>query len=390
MTGPTHQPSEILRVSSLIFVAIVGAAVLMLLPIIIGSLSGSFSAKEVGFIGGADMLGAAVAAFFVGPLIQKVSWRSLTLGAVVILTIVNATTAYSEEFVQIVGLRLIAGISEGVLLSIGNTGLANSTRPDRTIATYLVVALLAGALGIQVFSHIAGVHGLSGIFLGLAGFSAVAVLAVRFLPTGPRHVESRSIEEISIASTDGMDKNSNLQAILGVVGVLLYFTALGLIWGNMSLIGTDAGLSGSLIDKALSLSLIFGMIGGIAAMALEAKLGRALPVLVSMAFSILAITAMFWLNPVVFFAATAALMFGWNFTYPYQVAAVATVDQTGTYVSKCVSMQLLGFSLGPLIAGVLLSWPNGFAILKSLAASAFIVAALFLAPALLQRTAAQR
>jgi predicted MFS family arabinose efflux permease len=383
--------AEFLELASLIVIAISGAAVLMLLPIIISAVSSShgFSAKQLGIFGGADLLAAALAALLIGRSIQKSSWRMLVTVAASVIVLANLVSAMIGEFYFTVAVRLIAGAAAGVLLSVGTTGLATSRKPDRNIAIYLVSALLLGAIGIQLFAKLSSSSGTPAVFVALAAFSSLGFLAVRWIPARLPSVDSVASDSSAGGRMSVSDPKQNRAAMFGVLGVLLYFSALGLIWGNMALLGALAAVDRSTIEIALSLSLVFGMLGGLSAMFLATRFGRLFPVMLSISASIIALGFMFDLTGTVFLVASAILIFGWNFTIPYEIAAIALADTSGSFVSKCVSMQLLGFSIGPVIAGFLLEKPKGYVMLLVLAMFGFFVAAALFYPVLHRNNAAQ-
>ena len=116
------------------------------------------------------------------------------------------------------------------------------------------------------------------------------------------------------------------------------------------------------------------------AIVLEARFGRSLPVFLSIALSMIAVAFLFTPTNTTFIIASSALIFGWNFTYPFQIAAIAEVDSSNRFVPKCVGMMLLGFSAGPLIAAAFINYAGGLAAVKWLAISGFAVAVVLLIP----------
>ena len=364
-------------VASYVFLAMVGAAVLMMLPIVVAVFSDmGFSQQQVVVVGSADMLGLAVGALVASNILSRLPWRQLAIAALTVIVLCNLASAFVAEFAFAVLLRFLAGLGEGVLVSLGNSGLAQTQRPDRNIAIYLVVAPVTAAISLPLLSDVATTAGSQGVFLTLAGFSVLGFLAVLNLP-------SKNDEEASEPSA-GINQKilKNAPAVLASIGVLIYFVGLGAVWGNMQIIGLAAALNSSDVDTALSFALLFAMVGGFGAMLLEARFGRLLPVIMSTMASIAAVLVLTSITINLFYVVTAILMFGWNFAYTYQLAAVGSADESGQFVSICVSMQALGFFAGPSIAGFLMSTEGGIGSLVSLSAACFIASILLVVPVL--------
>jgi hypothetical protein len=83
-----------------------------------------------------------------------------------------------------------------------------------------------------------------------------------------------------------------------------------------------------------------------------------------------------------FWLAVCAFNFLWNLSMPYLLATLADFDSRGHVVVHGVSMQFIGYAVGPLLAARLLG-VGGFDAVNFTAAVLFVGAAILLVPGLL-------
>lgn len=83
-----------------------------------------------------------------------------------------------------------------------------------------------------------------------------------------------------------------------------------------------------------------------------------------------------------FWIGVCGFNFLWNLSMPYLLATLADFDLRGRIVVHGVSMQFIGYAIGPFIAAQLLEL-GGFSLINGTSAVLFAVSAVLLLPGLL-------
>jgi hypothetical protein len=195
---------------------------------------------------------------------------------------------------------------------------------------------------------------------------------VRHLPDSGEHID---IGEAFAPYSNAL-KGSTLAAILS------YNIGIGIVWAYLFLVGLDAGMGEQSVANALTVSQFLGIAGAFLAVVLEVRLGRLLPLAIGIiggAASVYYLVgdiggAEFWIG-------VCGFNFLWNLSMPYLLATLADFDHRGHIVVHGVSMQFIGYAVGPAIAAELLGF--GYDVINSVAAVLFVAAALLLLPGVL-------
>ena len=109
------------------------------------------------------------------------------------------------------------------------------------------------------------------------------------------------------------------------------------------------------VANALTISQLLGIVGAFLAVIFELRFGRLLPLGIGMfggAVSIYMLVGEVEVNQ--FWLAVASFNFLWNLSMPYLLATLADFDNRGNMVVHGVSMQFIGYAIGPLVAAWLL------------------------------------
>ena len=166
----------------------------------------------------------------------------------------------------------------------------------------------------------------------------------------------------------------------GAAGARIFFTALGGFWTYIAPIGIDAGLTKQQTGNAVSACLFGALLGAYSAAALNIKVGRVLPMTVSVLLQLVALLLLFQgFDYLRFSIATIIFGFGWYMYVPYQFALLAEFDRDGRPMLLLNAVAGLGSGLGPAIAAFTLA--GGYSLL-------YILCAVFLAVSLAWHLAA--
>lgn len=355
-------------------IAISSAMVLLILPVLVGGIDAKFTVSpgQLGMLAAADMLGAAVGALFLSSRMHQYSWRTIAIVSMSLLVTTNLASVFVNEWLVFMGLRFVAGLGAGGGLAIGNGGLATLSNADRNIGIYVVAALGIGAVALRVLSGVSDKGDIDIIFYFLAAAALIGLVASLF-------VDNTKQAETADKISPDTRLFSELYVVAGVAGILIFFIGIGATWGYMQKIGAEAGLDAKFIGNALGLGSLFGACGGLLSIFLATKFGRLHPVLIA-CFAAVLMLVVFKVVPmnITFMITVAAVLFVWNFSWPYMVGAMASIDPTARLVSLAASMQLFGFALAGPISGALIGESSYFvAILIGIAG--FVLSALLLA-----------
>jgi len=355
-----------------------GSLVYLISPVLVGSAMDSLALSS-------DDAGLLVAAYFAG-------YTLINLSAVAWLHRVNVRhAAFAAGVVFIAGLLVgttqaglagsalalfVSGTGAGLLYGISIGIIGRSEEADRYFGIALGAQLLFGSL--LLFSApalLAPRWGYDGILVGTAAYVALLCTAVGWSP-----------ESIEKAGRNAAGPGSpNLPLVLGgVAALLVWFTGYSGVYAFVERIGTSGGLSGTQIGAVLSLTIVTGMTGALAAAWLGDRFGRLLPHFIGAAGTALTLMLLYGEPGLLrFSAAIVCLTLSLNFWLAYMLGAVTAVDVQGRYAVLTTAALGIGATFGPAVAGGLVA-AGGYLPMFAFAAAA-IATGLAIMTAILRR-----
>jgi hypothetical protein len=204
----------------------------------------------------------------------------------------------------------------------------------------------------------------------LAIFSFLGLFAIRYTPCFAQPAMDDESPIIQIAQP--------LRYSL-LLGVLLYNLAIGIVWVYLSLVGIEAGIPEQVVANILTISQILGIGGALIAFFLEFRIGRLIPLQVSIIGAAIGISCVLG-QPTLFLFAAGVCLFNlfWNVTQPYLVAMLAAYNSDNKLVIQGVAMQMIGYAVGPTLAALLLNL-GGYSGVNKIAIALFVCSALVIA-----------
>lgn len=339
-----------LPILAMVIFYVLASAVFAVLPLLVGAtveLLG-FTAKQAGWIGGADMFGGTVSALCVSFIVPRGKWRLLIVSGIVILTVADVFSGLAQHFPSLLLSRIVAGLGEGVVLTIATVSIAETRNPDRVYAFAAAGLVAYGSPALYLMPSLLAAQGLRGVFWFLAALTAVTTPLVRCVPDCAR---------LSAASTTPVAKvRISRKSVIGLAGVFTYFIAQGGVWAYLDRIALAHHIETSRVGMALAMSAIAGFLGALLASWLDVRYGRLKPLLCS---TLGTVVALLTLNEngtlAVFTAMTALFNFSWNVAVPYQFGALAEVDSSRRTVALAGVFVNAGLAAGPVIAAAIIS-----------------------------------
>jgi len=327
-----------------------GAIIYLISPVLVGS-----AMDSLGF--DSDGAGLLIAAYFGG-------YTLINISAVVWLHRTNVrNTAWAAAIALVFGLlfgttqsslggaivsMLVSGAGAGLLYGISIGIIGRSEEADRYFGVALGAQLLFGSIMLFVAPAVIGPKwGYDGILVGTAVYVGVLSLAIAWSPdTCSKH---------GARTNDG--DGSQLPVVLAaVLAVLVWFAGYSGVYAFLERIGVAGGLTGTQIGIVFSATIITGMTGALGAAWLGDRFGRVLPHVVGAMGTIVTFVLLQGQPELFRFSiAIVCLTLSLNFWLAYMLGAATSADTEGRYAVLTTAALGLGATLGPAIAGGLVS-----------------------------------
>lgn len=363
---------------AIIFLAVVGPCVFILQPAFVQGLVAywKFDEQQAGLVASYEMFGLATTTVLLSFVSRWVDWRKFMAGCIVLCVVGNLASIGQTNFTVLSAIRFVTGLGSGGIVSLTFTMAGLTERSDRNFGFIVVWVLTYGAFGMLLMPTAYELVGMNGVLIFFALFCAAGLFFVRGLP--------RSGDAVIVA--DQRVEYSGLLKAVSLGGMLAFNIGIGIVWAYLFLVGLEAGMSEQAVANALTVSQFLGIGGAFLAVLFEVRLGRMLPLGIGIsggaAFIVLLVgdigSYRFWIGVCGFNSL-------WNLTQPYLLATLADFDARGRVVVHGVSMQFLGFAIGPFVAAQLVE-AGGYDLVNLTGVALFIVSAiLFLPGSLAQR-----
>ena len=353
---------------------VLGIASFLVLPsLILGFVSDlGFNEREIGNISTFQLLGLGLGSIASVKLLKYLDWRDLSRFSLALLLVSDFACTLTGDFTPLLVLRFISGFAGGICVSFAAYGLGQTANTDRNFGNFMAIQVVFAIIASFAFPSVLDLMGLDGIFLILCLLELAAIVLVsRFMP---------ALRWESAAQGQGNDRFHWAMCGLVLLGLVFFFTALGGFWTYIAPIGIEAGLTKQQTGNAISACLFGALLGAYSAAALNIKVGRVLPMTVSVLLQLIALLLLFQgFDYLRFSIATILFGFGWYMYVPYQFALLAEFDRDGRPMLLLNAVAGLGSGLGPAIAAFTLA--GGYSLL-------YILCAVFLAVSLAWHLAA--
>ncbi|MBS7663688.1 MFS transporter [Pseudomonas lalucatii] len=348
----------------LAFIAMAGLAYINFLPGVVNALAGGigFSDAQAGQIvalnGYGGLLGSAVAIL----LIRRVQWRYAMMIFLALLTIVDLSTAWVENYPILLGWRFGAGVLGGLCVGIGFAVLARLNNPDRAFGLLLFVQFSLGSVVVYLLPGLETSLGTHAVFYVMATLAFLSLVFLPFLPALPAN-------STSAAPAGPLPAN----AVLLLSAILGYQAAASGIWAYVGLIGRDAGLAAEPVSQYIAATGLLGLLGAMLPVIRSNRSGRLYWVIAGMAMSIAgAVLLSYARYTALYVVAMALLFFAWPAVQSFLLAVSADMDNTGRLSAVAGLAAYAGLASGPLFAASLLDSGSFAVVLYNCAATFFV------------------
>lgn len=345
MINPKHHTADTAAVYAALIVGTVGAAVLLMLPALLSSLSTGyqFDKTQLAVFSFADLGGLTLGSALGAHVLPQVGIRRGVQWGFAVAALANLLSAAEISFALLSGFRVLAGVGSGMGVAAAYLVIGRSKKVDRNFSLFLLCQGTVGAIALKTLPALTSTVNAGGIFLSLAMAYAASLLLAIALPASGVRPDSPSLSH-----------RSGIAAWAGLVGIFAFFVAQGGVWAYLELIGVRGGVEPERVSDGVALSVLIGLSGPFIAAVMGAKLGRAIPLCMGLAVTLIALSLLDSdLNAVRFTLGVCLFNMAWNFTIPYQLSTLSVVDPAGYAVSWAASTSLAGLAVGaPFAAGI--------------------------------------
>ena len=346
---PRASPDGMIASVLLAFLATAGLFYVNIMSAIVAGVADGLhvSQQQAGWVGSANVYGAALGALSAVFLVKRVPWRPTSIVALIALIGIDLASSLIANINVLIGVRFVHGLIGGALVGIAFGVVSRTRSPDRVFGMLLAVQFGLGGLGVMYLPPLAPIYGTQALFYALAAFSLVTLLMVPFLDDYPVDRITRNTVK------DARIRWAPLGATL--IGVFLFQA------GNMALaayifgLGRAYGHQTQLISDIVGWATWIGILGCVAVIVLGVRFGRAWLMAGAMLLTLVGTYAFHWSgNALVFTVANIGTSITWSFVISYLLGMSAEFDRTGRSAAMAGFASKLGLASGPFFGGMLI------------------------------------
>ncbi len=330
------------QLGCIIAIAVVGGCIPSLQPLLLSSMldAGKLSASQIGQAAMWEGLGMAVSALIAGAILKPLRLQRIILFAALIALLANiGTILFGALGIQLC--RALNGMASGILLWLVVGLIIRVPSPARTFAVYVTAQSVCALLLSLLFSSlIIPRSGANGSYLVLAALNLLLLIPVLGIPRA----------YTLLASQQRMLRPS-VVGVLGLMVLLLFLAGVMGFWVYVIPIGVELGLDQQSLSYGISLAIAVQILAGFAAAVFANRLNGSLVTTVSGLLCALLVFMAPQVDTVSrYFLIIMLFAFLWMFAPPFHMPFMLRLDSSGQSAMFLSGAQLLGVSLGPLIA----------------------------------------
>lgn len=347
-------PDGILACVLLAFMATAGLFYVNIMPALVAGLIDGlgFSNREAGFVGSANVYGAACGALIAVFIVRRLPWRRTQVVLLLLLLSLDLVSTFVTTAGPLIALRFVHGVVGGTSVGIGLAVMARTAIPDRAFGMLLTVQYGAGGLGIMFLPGLAKNFGPEVLFLALGGFTLVTLVMLPFLAEYPPRARLSAAAEAQGRAQRG-------PLIRTLTAVFLFQAANMAVSAFVIPLARHYGLEDAFISGTIGVANWIGALGSIAVIWMAGRVGRTLPIAAVLILSI-AGTAAFLKSDIalLFILANVVTAIAWSFLIPYFFGMCADFDPAGHSATLAGFFSKMGLATGPAVAALLLGEDN--------------------------------
>jgi len=316
-----------------------------------------FSTAHTGLVVAAEMCAAAIATTAVAALLSRLPMHRLALGGLLLLLASDLASLLPLGLAGFAGVRVLAGLGEGTAAATMAAAIAGLRGTDRLMGASNGLALVVLAAAFAAIPSLESAYGVRSVFAGLAATTLPALVLAAWFPRTTKLTPAPGSGAMSSTRIRRAD------AALALLGTAAFYLALGGIWPFAGEIGRAAGLQSGRISGVLGLAQLVGAAGSFLPVVLGRRIGRSLPLCAALAGCLVALLGLDLAGGAAFAWAIPLFLGCAMVVFAYLMGVIAGIDPSGRVSSLCLSIQTIGFGIGPAWAGLLAAQVGPSAIL---------------------------
>lgn len=254
-----------------------------------------------------------------------------------------------------IALRCVSGACCGFGLGRLSIAIALAARPSRAAGLYSVSTQAYGAVAAFIMPVLQGLLGRSALFAVLAFIVPVALVFIRWFPTGSL---GNSTDSSSVTSAVQLESRHKVALSIGLV---CYYMSIGIFWPFVTVIGAASGLGQTAAAHALG----WAGVASVAGSALAVFVGHARTgwlVLWLYVVQIVSLLIQITSNgsQIAFYLCICLYAFAWLALFPTVLGVLSRLDPTGQMNGVSYIIAVTGLAAGPAIGGWLLKNTSSF------------------------------
>lgn len=347
-------------VVSAIALHMMGGLVVQMSPFVVaGLMTGlALSERDAGIVTSVELLALAATAISLAPFLSRLSYRRTGLLALLLTLIAQAASILDIAWTALVMLRGLAGVGEGALyaLSLGIVA-SRCSNPEKIFGYFQFVCAIASVALFSIGGEITAAFAHRGIFALLAGVMVIFAPLVLLVSNAP---------DVNVNKGPSVAGSPTLLGFLLFLAIVLYVTVSAGLFTFSGPLGQRVGLDTGAVGYILTLSSLIGLAGAGAATMLNVHWGRTLPISAfCFGYILVVLVLCLWRDPRAYAVAVIASAVLYYFSLPYLFGLAAALDRSGRWAAAAGSAHLLGFAIGPMLAGAMIAGA-GYASLAAL------------------------
>ncbi len=369
-------PNGILARIMLAFLTTAGIFYINIMPAVVSGLKEAldFTNQQAGFVGSANLYGAAIGALSAVFLIKKINWRSWSYVLLITLVAIDTSCMFIANPEVMIATRFIHGLVGGLLVGIGFGIISRTNEADKTFGYLLFIQWGLGGLGLMYLPELVPSFGISVLFISLIAFTLVTLVMMPFIP-------HYAIECIEVADNTGTTIK-RLPLSLNLFGIFLFQAANMGLFAYMIGLGKAEGLLIKFMSPALASASWIALLGAFLVIIIGTKFGRTVPLVASILITAIASWVLHYSeSDQIYLIANIIIGVTWAFTLPYMFGICSELDKAGQLAALGGFASKMGLATGPMVGALLLGEDNYDMVIDMAALALIVCAAVIFIPA---------
>lgn len=304
-----------------------------------------FSQKQAGWVGSANVYGAAVGALLISALIARVRWRPVSYALLLCLISIDAISIAIKAPDVLITIRAVHGFIGGMLVGTAFSVIARTHKPERTFGMLLLVQYGLGGLGVMFIPRWIPHFGMAVLFVSLIVFSVMTLILTPFLDDYASETSTR---------VSGNHQTRWSLLLPSMMAVFLFQFANMLPFAYIIGLAKYYSLNGDRAAEIVGASNWIGIAGSVLVIVFASRFGMIKSLLSGLTVTIAGIALLHASSSWLWFTiANCIAAITWSYVIPYLLALCARLDSTGRAAALGGFASKLGLATGPLIGGML-------------------------------------